>query len=159
MYRPKDENTFSDYVTIHLREDLGERGIIINREVEIRNGEGSGKGERTDIHVDVSVQSSRGNVRDRVSVIIEVKGCWHKELNTAMEKQLVDRYLRDNRCQHGMYLVGWFDCDQWDGEDYRKKECPKYGIDKAQKKFNAQAAALSHQGIRIKAFVMNTALR
>ena len=127
--------------------------------MEIRNGNGSGKGERTDIHVDVSVQSSRGKVRDRVSVIIEVKGCWHKERNTAMKTQLVDRYLKDNRCQHGMYLVGWFNCDQWDGEDGRRKKCPKYSTYKAQEKFDAQAADLSQQGVRIKAFVMNTALR
>ena len=158
-YRPKDENAFSDYVKRHLEGDLKQRGIIANREVEIRNGEGSGKGERTDIHVDVSVQSSRGKVRDRVSVIIEVKGCWHKERNTAMKTQLVDRYLRDNRCQHGMYLVGWFNCDQWDDEDYRKKGCPKRSIDEARNRFDIQAAELSQQGKLIKAFVMNTALR
>ncbi|MBA1343657.1 MAG: hypothetical protein C5S52_08690 [ANME-2 cluster archaeon] len=159
MYRPKDENAFSDYITIHLREDLGGKGVIINREVEIRNGKGSGKGERTDIHVDVSVQSSRGKVRDRVSVIIEVKGCWHTERTTAMKTQLVDRYLKDNRCQHGLYLIGWFNCDQWDDEDGRNKRCPKYSIDKEQEERDVQAADLSQQGVRIKAFVMNTALR
>ena len=159
IYRPKDENAFSDYVTIHLSEDLGGGGVIVKRELEIRNGEGSGKGERTDIHVDVSVQSSRGKAQDRVSAIIEVKGCWNSGLDGAMETQLVDRYLKDNPCQHGMYLVGWFDCDQWDEEDYRKKKCPKTSIDEVRKQFDAQAAELSQQGTRIKAFVMNTALR
>ena len=134
-------NAFSDYVTIHLREDLGRRGVIVNREVEIRNGEGSGKGERTDIHVDVSVQSSRGKVRDCVSSIIEVKGCWHTDLNTAMKTQLVDRYLRDNRCQHGLYLVGWFNCDQWDDEDYRKKRCQKAAL--AKHEINSTSKLLS----------------
>ncbi|RZB29290.1 MAG: hypothetical protein AEth_01258 [Candidatus Argoarchaeum ethanivorans] len=159
MYRPKNENTFSDYVTIHLSEDLGGSGVIVNREVEIRNGEGSGKGERTDIHVDISVQSSRGKVRDRVFAIIEVKGCWNPKLDRAMKTQLVDRYLKDNCCQHGMYLVGWFNCNQWDSKDYRKEDAPKINIDEAQKKFDAQAVDLSQQDMRIKAFVMNTALR
>jgi hypothetical protein len=158
-YRPIDENGFSDYVKRHLEVDLKQRGIITNREVEIRHGEGSGKGEHTDIHVAAVVRGSNGKNHDSVSVIIEVKGCWHKERNTAMKTQLVDRYLKDNPCQHGMYLVGWFNCDQWDEEDYRKKGCPKYSIDKARKQFDAQAAELSQQGTRIKAFVMNTALR
>ncbi len=130
--------------------------LIINREVEIH------RGERTDIHVDAVVRGSNGKIYDSVSVIIEVKGCWYTKdnvLDTAMRTQLVDRYLRDNRCQHGLYLVGWFNCDQWDDDDYRKKGCPKCSIGEAQKEFDAQADKLSQQGTRIKAFVMNTALR
>jgi len=153
MYKPIDENDFSDYVKRHFDKDLKKRGVIINREVEIH------RGERTDIHVDAIVRGSNGKIYDSVSVIIEVKGCWHQKLDKAMETQLVDRYLKDNRCQHGLYLVGWFNCDQWDDEDYRNKKCPKYSIDKEQEKRDAQAADLSQQGVRIKAFVMNTALR
>jgi len=153
MYKPIGENGFSEYVKRHFDKDLKKRGVISNREVEIH------RWERTDIHVDAVVRGSNGKNHDSVSVIIEVKGCWHKERNTAMKTQLVDRYLKDNPCQHGMYLVGWFNCDQWDDEDYRKKGCPKYSIDKARKQFDAQAAELSQQGTRIKAFVMNTALR
>lgn len=153
LYKPIVENDFSDYVKRHFDKDLKKRGVIINREVEIH------RGERTDIHVDAIVRGSNRKIYDSASVIIEVKGCWHKELNTAMKTQLVDRYLMDNPCQHGMYLVGWFNCDQWDDDDYRKKGCPKYSIDKARKQFDAQAAELSQQGTRIKAFVMNTALR
>ncbi|MEA1863778.1 MAG: hypothetical protein U9N46_01040 [Euryarchaeota archaeon] len=158
-YRPIDENGFSDYVKRHLEGDLKQRGIIVNREVEIRRGEGSGKGERTDIYIAAVVRGSNGKNHDSVSVIIEVKGCWNKELDTAMKTQLVDRYLKDNPCQHGMYLVGWFNCDQWDDEDYRKKGCPKRSIDEAQNRFDIQAADLSQQDVRIKVFVMNTALR
>jgi len=153
LYKPIVENDFSDYVKRHFDKDLKKRGVIINREVEIH------RGEHTDIHVDAIVRGSNRKFYDSASVIIEVKGCWHKELNTAMKTQLVDRYLMDNPCQYGMYLVGWFNCDQWDDDDYRKKGCPKYSIDKARKQFDAQAAELSQQGTRIKAFVMNTALR
>jgi hypothetical protein len=159
MYRPKDENAFSDYVTLHLREDLWGRGVIVNREVEIRRGEGSGKGERTDIRVNAVVRGSNGKNHDSVSVIIEVKGCWNPERNSAMKTQLVNRYLKDTPCHHGLYLVGWFNCGQWDDEDNRRKKCPKYSIDKEQEKRDAQAAKLSQQGKRIKAFVMNTVLR
>ncbi|RZN16273.1 MAG: hypothetical protein EF812_00305 [Methanosarcinales archaeon] len=153
LYKPIGENDFSEYVKRHFDKDLKKRGVISNREVEIH------RWERTDIHVDAVVRDSNGKNHDSVSVIIEVKGCWHKELNTAMETQLVDRYLRDNPCQHGMYLVGWFNCDQWDSKDYRKEYAPKISIDEERIKVNVQADELSQQGMRIKAFVINTALR
>jgi hypothetical protein len=51
-WRPKDENSLSDYVKIHLDKDLRQRGVIVNREVEIRHGHG----ERTDIHVDAIIR-------------------------------------------------------------------------------------------------------
>lgn len=143
----------------HLDEDLKQKGVIVNREVEIRRGERTGKGERTDIHVAAISRGSSGEEYDRVSVIIEAKGCWNKDLNLAMKTQLVDRYLKDNRCQHGLYLVGWFNCDQWDDNDYRKQQTPKLSIEEARKQFEAQAAELSQSDVQVKAFVMNTALR
>ena len=158
-WRPKDENSFSDYVKIHLDENLKQRGVIVNREVEIRRGTGPSLGERTDIHVDAVARDPDGEVYDSVTVIIEVKGCWHQELNHAMETQLVDRYLKDNRCQHGLYLVGWFNCDQWDECDYRKKQVSRRGIAKAQQAFDSQAESLSQEGVHIKGFVLNMALR
>jgi hypothetical protein len=153
VYRPKDEDSFSDYVKLHLEEDLRQKGIVSNREVQIRRGTGGAKGERTDIHVGVS------GVYDQVSVIIEAKGCWHPELETAMSSQLVERYLKDNQCQHGLYVVGWFNCPQWDPEDSRHRQAPKYGIEEARKRFGAQAAEISKGTVRVKALVIDTALR
>ena len=56
------------------------------------------------------------------------------ELNDAMETQLLEQYLKDNDCQHGLYLVGWFNCDQWDPKDYRRKRAPNISIADAQRK-------------------------
>ena len=159
VYRPKDENSFSDYVKLHLEEDLKQKGIIANREVQIRSGTGGASGERTDIHVDAVSPGGPGGAYDKVSVIIEAKGCWHPELETAMRTQLVDRYLKETLCQHGLYLVGWFNCPQWDPEDSRRKQAPKYDIEEARKRFEAQAAELSRGAVRIKACVINAALR
>ena len=39
-------------------------------------------------------------------VIVEAKGCWNKDLKTAMRDQLRDRYLKENQCSHGLYVVG-----------------------------------------------------
>lgn len=157
-YKPVDENTFSSYVKRFLDRNLKQRGIIANREVELRSNQGGASGERTDIHVDAVIRNSSGEVCDSITVIIEVKGCWHKELDTAMETQLVNRYLQDNTCKHGLYLVAWFNCPQWDNSDRRKRNTPNISLEEAKKQFNRQAESLSLDVI-VKAFVLNTALR
>jgi len=55
---------------------------------------------------------------------------------TAMQTQLVDRYLRDNHCQHGLYLVGWFNCDAWDSQDDRKRRAPRMLMEEVQRLYN-----------------------
>jgi hypothetical protein len=72
VYFPQEEERLSDYISRYLQAALISKGIILHREVEIR------RGERTDIYVDAVVPNSAGGVSDRVSVIIEVKGCWNK---------------------------------------------------------------------------------
>jgi predicted NACHT family NTPase len=158
-YKPVDENTFSSYVKRFLDDDLKQRGIIANREVELRPSQGGAPGERTDIHIDAVVKNANGEIYDSITVIIEVKGCWHKELNSAMETQLVGRYLKENTCQHGLYLIGWFNCDQWDSSDSRKGKSPKISIKEAKEQFNRQVEQFSLSGVRVKSFVLNTALK
>lgn len=136
-YRPKDENHFSDYIKRFLEDDLEYRGIIVGREVEIRRSMGGNPGERVDLHVDAVMKDASGKVYDRVSAIIEVKGAWNKELAEAMQTQLVDRYLKDNTCRYGLYLVGWFNCIQWDLEDGRRNASPKNSIPEAQVQFDS----------------------
>jgi len=76
-----------------------------------------------------------------------------------MKTQLVERYLNDNHCQHGLYFVGWFLCDRWDKRDYKKDNTPKLSIDEMQKQLDEQAAELTQQNILVKALVIDTALR
>jgi len=151
-YRPIDENEFSDYVKRYLQADLGSRGIIANREVVIRSD------ERIDIRIDAIARQRLEEIDEQLSLIIEVKGCWNPELMTAMQEQLVDRYLRDNHCQHGLYLVGWLNCDTWDSQDNRKRRAPRMAIEEAQLLLDDQAVSLSRQ-VTIKALVLNAAIR
>jgi hypothetical protein len=88
-----------------------------------------------------------------------VKGCWNQRLMKDMEEQLRDRYLAENPCRHGLYLVGWFACPQWDADDYRRKQTPTRTLEEAQRFFDDQAAGLSQGDVRIRAIVLNTALR
>ena len=156
--RPKDENHFSDYVKRHLESDLKGRGIVALREVEIRRGEGDGKGERTDIHVTGIVHGLESGKFDQVRVIIEVKGSWHAEVDTAMQTQLVDRYLKDNECQHGIYLVGFFHCPQWDKNDGRYKSSRKELVEQYISRFESQASAINTPPT-IQPFVLDCSLR
>ncbi|MEN9938534.1 MAG: hypothetical protein RLZZ387_5113 [Chloroflexota bacterium] len=155
VYSPKDENTFSDYVKRFLDTELNEaRGVVINREVVIRPGTGREDGERTDLYITATPFDPARKAYDVVTVVVEVKGCWHREVLTAMETQLVQRYLKDNECRHGLYLVGWFYCPQWENPPR------KYGTQQnLQSLLDAQAASMASHGVTVQARVLNTAIR
>lgn len=103
--RPKEEDFLSDFVRDHLERDLP--GIVAQREVQVRRPKPKGSGERTDILVIAKTADARV-MQATAAVVIETKGCWHKELHTAMEYQLKQRYLIDSGHRRGLYLVGWF---------------------------------------------------
>ena len=156
-FKPKSENDFSDFVKNHITQDLNRSGIIALREVEIRRrqGKGGNPGERTDLYITGYVPSKQKYVR----VIVEVKGCWHKEVRTAMETQLLDRYLNESNCEHGIYLVGWFSCNQWDKRESRKDKLAVNSIEEARTLLDMQAKSLCSDTKTVKAFVLNCALR
>jgi hypothetical protein len=159
IFRPKDEAFLSDYVKRHLDRDLKDRAVVINREVEIRRPMGGAPGERTDIHVTVAVPTSEPDIWVKVTVIIEVKGVWNPDLKTAMHAQLAGRYLRETGFGHGLYLVGWFACPQWDTKDPRSKTRRCASLIEAQQTLDKQAAFLSNSSRHLRAFVLNASLR
>jgi predicted NACHT family NTPase len=155
VYYPKDETYLSNYIARYLGEDLSKgRGIIVNREVQIQ------RGKETDIHIDAINPRAKGGV-DIIKAIIEVKGCWHSELETAMGNQLVGKYLQDNQCPYGLYLVGWFACDKW-ADEYRKNKSPKYTIEQAQSHFEEQAKEVAGRskisGLILRSYVLDVRL-
>lgn len=157
-YFPKEEERLSDDVAGYLIEDLGaSKGVIVNREVQIR------RGEETDVHITAVRSAKDDQAFGIVRAIIEVKGCWHKDLETAMETQLVNRYLREYQSPNGLYLVGWFMCDKWADEDYRKKRTPKCCIEEAQQHFAEQAEEICARGdipnLVLRNFVLDAGLR
>lgn len=163
--RPKDEEHLSDAVARHFRTDLVERGTIVNREVQIRRREvavaaGGQAGQRTDIRVDVVRAAEHGDPAI-LTAIVEVKGCWHPEVETAMADQLAGRYLHENDCQTGLYLVGWYLCDGWDDSDARKGQVPRTRVEEVENALRRQAAGLTTPEKRpeIRAYVLDCALR
>ena len=158
VFRPKDEDSLSNYVKRHFDQELKDRGVIANREVVIRRFLGGQPGERTDIHVNVAVPTVEPGVLQKLTAIVEVKGCWNRDLDHAIQTQLVGRYMRDTACRHGIYLVGWFMCPQWDAKDGRRMATPKISIDDARQRFELQAAQLSTAENSLRAAVLDAAL-
>jgi hypothetical protein len=159
IFRPKGETSLSNHIKRHLDRDLRERGVILNREVEIRAAMGGKKGEDTDILVDITCPKGQSQELERISAVIEVKGCWNPELDDAMRCQLAERYMADSGINHGIYLVGWFMCPQWDRNDYRRGKSPKISLDQARHCFEQQATGLTNDARLIRSFVLNAALR
>lgn len=154
LYTPKDENRLSDYIKSFLDIDLKQRGLLVNREVEIR------RDDITDIKVDTFESASNHEEKNPITVIIEVKGCWNDELHSAMKTQLLDRYLYKSP-YNGLYVVGWYNCEKWDNSDYRKREAKRLvgdNIESVQETLNQQALTLSQSGLNIRAMVLNISL-
>lgn len=81
---------------------------------------------------------------------------------TSMETQLRDRYLRDTDCRHGLYVVDWFLCPQWNKTDHREARALSLmpgTIAAARAHFEAQAGELTGRGIVLQARVINAALQ
>lgn len=106
-FTPKDEEALLGFIARWLFEDIGpESGVVVNCEVQPK------RGSRTDIQVE-AVAKAPGSDFERLTVVIEVKGCWHPDVKTGMHTQLVNGYLRDLGLRAGLYVVGWFACDRW----------------------------------------------
>jgi hypothetical protein len=156
---PKDEQDLSNYVARHLREDLAGRGIIANREVQIRRGRPEEMtGQNTDIHVDaVTEPTTMGETYGPVRLIIEVKGSWNQGLLFDMQNQLRDRYLRNNQCRAGLYCVVHFAARSWPSTDYRSKRCRALAIDTLRETLEDQAVSLSG-GATVRSYVLDANL-
>ena len=135
VHTPKPEEPLSRGIGAEIQRALATRGVKITLEVKIREGQ----------FVDIYVSAVTANSKRRlISLIIEVKGCWNKELKTALDTQLSMRYLKDNEAHYGIYLAVWFLCDEWDGrEDWRKDITPQQSLAQIRTFLDDQANAVN----------------
>lgn len=112
--KPKNEYFLCDFITDHLRIDLVDRGILADREVEIKPSYDGSKGSRTDIHVQALRHRGRSKEITFAAITIEVKLCANPGLYTAMETQLRDDYMVLMKETAGIFLVGWYVCPSWE---------------------------------------------
>ena len=155
IYKPKAENDITDWLKYHLEENLSQKGIILNREVEVLRGHGGIKGERLDIKVDLPLYG-----RQAVTVPIEVKGCWNPGVDNAMETQLIQRYMVHHHCEFGLYIVGYFNCQQWfASKDSRLQYVKMRTLEDTRIKFDDQARDLSSRySLYVKSYVLDLSL-
>ncbi len=100
--RPKSEREIARVVAAWLQRDLcGDAGVVVDRETQV--------GFRGNVDIKVEVPATRIPARPRLRVIIEVKRCTHRDVQTACATQLAEGYLRRKGIPHGVYLVAWFD--------------------------------------------------
>lgn len=158
---PKNEVHLSNNLAYHLTRDLAQRGIVVNREVEISPSRRGGLGDHVDIRVDAQTKRPGRDGDEKVSVMIEVKGSWHRDVRKAMKKQLVDQYLKGPGNRAGIYLVGWFACERWTNTGTaRRRQAFRWGtIETLRQQLEEQAAELTTETRRIRAVVLDTSLQ
>lgn len=151
---PKDERALSDELKRLLKAKLED--MVVNREVEIS--------PKNIPDLLVECQTSESII---ASVIIEVKGCWNPDLRESIKTQLYDRYMCDDTgYKYGIYLIGWYWCDKWDGEKKKNKiqhiksEERFSETDKNETidYFNKRSKFLSNNGKKVKSIVLDLSL-
>jgi hypothetical protein len=151
VHTPKPKEPLSREIGAEIQRILATRGVKITHEVKIREG------QFVDIHVSAVTSNSK---RRLISLIIEVKGCWHRELKTAIDTQLSMRYLKDNDAHFGIYLAVWFLCDEWDSrEGGRKRNTPQHTLAGIRAFLEDQANAVNaNTQSKIRAFVLDATI-
>ncbi len=149
-FTPKGEVHISREIAHELQDILYLRGIKVTREVKIRED------QIVDIYLSAVTADSRKRI---VSMIIEVKGCWHAELKEAQETQLAMKYLKDNLSKQGIYLVVWFLCDKWSKQDQRRRKTPKQAPAELRSFLDRQSAGVNDAtGSAIRPFVLDATI-
>lgn len=153
---PKDEGALSDWLQGWFDQDLLVGGRFVGRELQVRpSASGRGRGEDVDLTVSATVGE---HVQDAgtVAVRIEVKGCWHPDLETAMEEQLSVRYLHPVSQPHGIYVIGAFDAAAWADGDRRRGPCRRRRVLDVRERFDRQATEVSAaRGVKVVAVVLD----
>lgn len=101
---PKSEDDISDWVSRELRLRLTP-ATMIDREVQVTRGL-QGIGTRIDL---TATTPTATQPPTSARVIAEAKLVTNSTLLTAMEEQLVQRYLIPAGLQYGIYLIYWID--------------------------------------------------
>ena len=99
----KDEEDLSDDMRDFLRVSLP--GLILNREVQLNRGRHGEAGARTDLWI----ETVDGAGENKITLCIEVKGSWNKTAKTALENQLIHKYMGAGGADAGILVLGWFD--------------------------------------------------
>nr|WP_271212524.1 hypothetical protein [Rhodococcus wratislaviensis]GLK39070.1 hypothetical protein GCM10017611_59400 [Rhodococcus wratislaviensis] len=157
--RPKVEDEVSDYLRNELQSMLQRRGVIVNREVQVRRVRQSGMPERTDLRIEANSSRENSEQGELITIVGEVKGCWNRDIETSIKTQLVDRYMADIHTNVGVYIAVWFDLESWTEDDSRRSKAAKYGSAQGLRTaLEAKAAEQTDAGREIAVVVLDASL-
>jgi hypothetical protein len=83
-------------------------GMVVDREVQVDRPRGRGIGTR----IDLTLTAARATSTTLARVLVEAKRVDNAGLLTALQDQLVARYLEPLGLTHGLYLVYWIRSEQ-----------------------------------------------
>jgi hypothetical protein len=134
---PRTENQFTTLLTERIKPKLD--GVVLRQEGQLNLHYAGTTGSEPDIE---AIMLYAGQ---EISVFVEVKGIWHKDVKTSIEHQLADRYLTGARSLTGIYLVAAFASDHWAKESRRTKARGR-NPDQLRQQLEEQAERLSTDG-------------
>ena len=148
-----EENEVSDFVQAFLSDDLPRHISSIHREVQLRAPSRPGTGQEVDLYVTATTRNSRGELieNDKIIVFIEAKHNDNKEVESALDGQLVNRYLRNHPAKCGLFLVYWHTAET--GRNTSRGSITDLRAELAQ-----QAQAASKDGLLIRSYVLDIRL-
>jgi hypothetical protein len=154
LWRPKSESDVGAWLAERLSERLVRSGVIVNREVMVRQTTGKGHGLAVDIQADATPANGRDAESARCR--IELKGNWNPDLKTAMRTQLADDYLVPDGLSHGIYVTAWFDTRLWtDERDGRRRQALSIGREEIEKNLIGQVISLRDSGLDIRTVIID----
>lgn len=103
---PQVEDDISDWIRRRFHDRITP-ALVVDREVQVARLADGGIGTRIDL-----TPTARTDGENLARVVIEAKRIDNDELMTAMNNQLIERYLVPMGRQHGIYLVYWIKPEQ-----------------------------------------------
>jgi len=142
------ENRVTDYVQGFLNDDLERHLFSTQREVQLRAAAGGQRGQELDLYVQAVPLDTQGRPRvgERLLVFIEAKHHDNSEVATALQAQLVNRYLRQHEARTGLFLVYWH------------KPGAANELAALRQQLSQQAAQASADGLLLKSYVLDIRL-
>jgi hypothetical protein len=156
-WRPKSEPDVGAWLAEQLTLELVNSGVVVNREVLVRQTTSRGHGLAVDIQADAPLTSDQhGRRADPARCRVELKGNWNPDLLTAMRTQLADDYLLPEGLRDGLYVTAWFDVNLWDDpNDGRLTTAQSRDRDTTAAALAAQADALRQLNLRVRSVIID----
>lgn len=142
----RDEGYFSDHLKSFLSQCLKAKNIAINREVLLNTGIDRKPGSRTDIWINAFSHMHN----EKLCLCIEVKGSWNRECHTAMDEQLIQKYMGSGGAAAGIFLIGWFQ-----SKSHHVPNVFKDNITMAEDELKRQEKSAASKGFLVKSIIID----